>query len=216
MQVIDVETPSGLARAHLGDRVDTADPIGLVVLGHGAGGGIDAPDLVAVSAELTVAGWAVTRVEQPYRVAGRRAPVPAPRLDAAFSAVVAAVRARFPRGPLILGGRSSGARVACRTAGDTGADGVLALAFPLHPPAHPDRSRAGELAGVRVPVLVVQGERDSFGAPAAFTLAGLPDSVEVIGVPGDHSLRRGPDRLGAIVTAWAAGIAARGDALEGL
>src|SRR3954469_4499107 len=126
---LDLETPSGPARAHVaggGDR-------GLVVLGHGAGGGVEAGDLVAVSRSLVAAGWVVARVEQPYRVRGRRAPDRAPVLDAAWLAVVAALRDRYP-GPLVTGGRSSGARVACRTATEVGVAAVVCLAFPLQPP----------------------------------------------------------------------------------
>jgi predicted alpha/beta-hydrolase family hydrolase len=179
------------------------------VLGHGAGGGIEAPDLRAVTTALGAAGWTVARVEQPYRVAGKRAPVPGPRLDQAFSAVVVSLRLAVPDGRLILGGRSSGARVACRTAVGLGADAVLALAFPLHPPSRPERSRVEELNGAGVPVLVVQGERDPFGTPSEF-----PADATVVAVPGDHSLARSASALGALgelVVTWAAGIG-RGNA----
>lgn len=162
---------------------------------------------------MVTVGWAVARVEQPYRVAGKRAPVPAPRLDEAFTAVIVSLRLAIPAGRLVLGGRSSGARVACRTALATGADAVLALAFPLRPPSRPERTRAPELAAAGVPILVIQGERDPFGAPADFP-ADLPTGVEVIGVPGDHSLRRSSRSLGPVVTRWAAGIAREGSALE--
>jgi uncharacterized protein len=155
------------------------------------------------------AGWTVARVEQPYRVAGKRAPVPAPRLDQAFTAVVVSLRLAVPAGPLVLGGRSSGARVACRTALAVGADAVLALAFPLHPPSRPERSRAPELEAAGVPVLVIQGERDPFGPPGDF-----PAGPAVVGVPGDHSLRRSAAALGPIVVRWAAGIAGEGRALD--
>lgn len=159
VRILDIETPHGMARAHVERQRDAA---GALVLGHGAGGGIDAPDLVAVARAAAGAGWTVVRVEQPYRVAGRRSPAPARQLDAVWIAVVEALR--LP-GPLVVGGRSSGARVACRTAAATGADGVLCLAFPLHPPGKPERSRLGELEAVALPVLVVQGERDPFGRP---------------------------------------------------
>jgi predicted alpha/beta-hydrolase family hydrolase len=153
------------------------------VLGHGAGGGIEAPDLVAVTGRLAADGWTVARVLQPYRVAGRRAPAPAARLDEAWTAVVAALRSENA-GPLVVGGRSSGARVACRTATAVGAAAVVCLAFPLRPPRRPEVSRAGELALGGVPLLVVQGERDPFGGPADF-----PADVDVAAVPGDHALR---------------------------
>jgi predicted alpha/beta-hydrolase family hydrolase len=173
------------------------------VLGHGAGGGIDAPDLVAVAAAGIEAGWQVVRVEQPYRVRGRRAPEPAPRLDAAWVAVLETLRSRSATVPLVVGGRSSGARVACRTANVVGASAVLALAFPLHPPGKPDRSRADELVALELPVLVVQGERDAFGRPAE-----LPKGPTIVAVPGDHSLRTGAQQAGAAVGAWLAGIEA--------
>jgi uncharacterized protein len=208
--VLDVETPVGAARAHL-DQVD--DPLGLVVLGHGAGGGVEAPDLLAVTAALVAAGWSVARVEQPYRVAGKRAPAAAPRLDAAFAAVVVSLRLSAPTGRLVLGGRSSGARVGCRTASTVGADAVLALGFPLHPPWRPETSRVAELAATGVPVLVVQGDRDPFCSAAQFP-ADLPAGVTVVGVPGDHSLRRASAQLGGLVTEWLAGIARAGGALE--
>lgn len=196
--VRELDTPVGPARAHL---TGTAER-GLVVLGHGAGGGVEAADLVAVAAALTAAGWAVARVEQPYRVRGRRAPEPAARLDAAWTAAVTRLRADpdLARGRLVTGGRSSGARVACRTAAAVGADAVVCLAFPLVPPRRspdrPVRSRADELTGVGVPVLVVQGERDPFGAPDTF-----PPGPSVVAVPGDHALRRTAPVVDA-VTGW--------------
>jgi predicted alpha/beta-hydrolase family hydrolase len=188
---IELETPSGPARAH----VSGAAGRGLVVLGHGAGGGVEAGDLVAVTRGLVEAGWVVARVEQPYRVRGRRAPDRAPVLDAAWLAVVAALRRRQP-GPLVTGGRSSGARVACRTAAEAGAAAVVCLAFPLHPPGRPEASRAAELAQVPCPVLVVQGERDAFGGPDE-----LPPGPVVVRVPGDHSLRR-TSEVAAAVNEW--------------
>jgi predicted alpha/beta-hydrolase family hydrolase len=166
-----------------------------------------------VTIALVAAGWDVARVEQPYRVAGKRAPAPAPRLDEAFTAVVATLRQATPAGRLILGGRSSGARVACRIATTVAADAVLALAFPLYPPWRPERSRAAELEAAGVPVLVVQGESDPFGGPADFP-AVLPVGVRVVGVPGDHSLRRSAAELGPLVTGWAVGIAREGGALD--
>jgi predicted alpha/beta-hydrolase family hydrolase len=168
-------------------RVHPADaPLGALVLGHGAGGGIDAPDLAAASRAAAGAGWTVVLVEQPYRVAGRRAPAPARQLDAAWIAVVRALQADDLAGlPLIAGGRSSGARVACRTATELHAAGVMCLAFPVHPPGRgddPSRSRLGELDAVSVPVLVVQGARDPFGMPPP-----RPGRT-VVTVPGTHSL----------------------------
>lgn len=191
--LIDVQTPTGLAQADL-EFPKTATS-GLLLLGHGAGGSIDAPDLRAITAAACDAGIAVARVRQPYSVAGRRTPAPAAQLDAAWRAVVEQLAAMNPGLPIVVGGRSSGARVACRTAAPTGALGVLALAFPLHPPGRPEKSRAAELdAGV--PVLVLQGDRDPFGGPADF-----PRHVSVCAVVGaDHRLA-GPALPAAIATA---------------
>jgi predicted alpha/beta-hydrolase family hydrolase len=179
-RALTIETPVGEARALVTGAADA-----LAVLGHGAGGGVTAADLVAVTEALVAAGWTVARVEQPYRVQGRRAPDRAPKLDAAWTAVLAAL-VDGRTGPVLVGGRSSGARVACRTAAATGATAVLCLAFPLHPPGRPDSSRADEigLVGDR-PLLVVQGDKDAFGTAAEF-----PRGTNVVAVPGDHSLRR--------------------------
>jgi hypothetical protein len=180
----------------------------MAILGHGAGGGVQAPDLLAVTAAFNGVGWAVARVEQPYRVKGRRAPEAAPRLDAAWIAVVKALRYRH-RYPVIVGGRSSGARVACRTAETVGACGVVALAFPLHPPGKPEKSRLDELLGVTVPTLVVQGDRDPFGTGVelASEVARRAKYWLTIGqVPGDHSLRgAGPDAADGVLS-WLEGI----------
>jgi predicted alpha/beta-hydrolase family hydrolase len=191
-------TPHGDARLHA-DRSRT--PIATLLLGHGAGGGPEAPDLVALASELPREGITVLRLEQPWRVAGRRvAPAPAV-LDACLVAVADQLR---PRTPLVLGGRSAGARSAARTAHHLGASGVLALAFPLHPPGRPERSRVTELEELRVPSLVVQGDRDPFGRPEEF-----PAEQQLVVVPGaDHGFavpRRGElsaaDALGLIVEA---------------
>jgi predicted alpha/beta-hydrolase family hydrolase len=194
----DVETPAGLARVHV--RAAEGQRAGLV-LGHGAGGGVGAGDLVAVGGAALQAGISVALVEQPYRVAGRRSPAPARQLDAAFEAVVASLRADELRGlPVVTGGRSSGARVACRTAAVTGAAGVLCLAFPLRPPARvgrePPPSRLPELDAVAVPVLIVQGASDPFGMPPP------GPAREVAVVPGDHALRTGLAGIGATAAAW--------------
>lgn len=188
----EVDTPAGTARVDF-DRPD-GRVLALLMLGHGAGGGVDAPDLLGVRDAVLARGVAVARVTQPYRVAGKRAPVAAPRLDAAWLAVAATLPRQWP---LIVGGRSSGARVACRTAQSAGALGIVALAFPLHPPARPERSRADELLGAGLPTLVVNGDRDPFGVPEP-----APD-IEVSIRPGeDHSLRRDPAAVGGLVLAW--------------
>jgi predicted alpha/beta-hydrolase family hydrolase len=165
------------------------------VLGHGAGGGVEAGDLRQAVAAARALGWTTVRVEQPYRVAGRRvSPAPA-RLDEGWLAVLAALE---PHGPVVVGGRSAGARVACRTALRAGARAVLCLAFPLHPPGRPDRSRAPELAGAGVPAVVVQGERDPFGGPADLRALALP-MVEVIPAPGGHSLAAATEQIRSAV-----------------
>jgi uncharacterized protein len=164
----------------------TATPRCVLVLGHGAGGGIQARDLAALAQTLPSLGVAVVRMEQPWRLAGRRVAVAPPQLDRAWLAAVPEALCRVGAGlPLFLGGRSAGARVACRTATALGAVGVVALAFPLHPPGRPERSRADELLGAGVPTLVVQGERDPFGGPAQ-----LPAGPTVVAVPGaDHGFK---------------------------
>ncbi len=203
--VLEVDTPHGRAQAHL-QLVDR--PRGALVLGHGAGGGVSAPDL-ATAADVAISeGLTVALVEQPYRVAGRRSPAPAGQLDAAWSAVVQHLSTGELQGlPLVAGGRSLGARVACRTAGDLGAVGVLCLAFPLQPPrrraGNPAPSRLHELDEVTVPTLVVQGERDPFGIPPAAELR------TVARVPGDHGLKADLDAVGAAVRAWLPGVVAR-------
>ena len=201
---MDVDTPLGPARVLAAEPPGTV--VGTLVLGHGAGGGAEAPDLVAIADEAPSAGWRVLRVEQPWRVAGKRiAPAPA-RLDVAWTAVLHSLRDDDRlTGPLVLGGRSAGARVACRTATALGAAAVLALAFPLHPPGRPEKSRADELTGAGVPVLVVQGETDAFGRPAdiAAVLDGRPDA-SVYAVPGDHSLKQKPAIVAAAVLHWLA------------
>ncbi|SOD73246.1 hypothetical protein SAMN05892883_2536 [Jatrophihabitans sp. GAS493] len=174
--------------------VDLKRPVGdarsIAFIGHGAGGGVEAPDILVVTRALLAHGVVVARVTQPYRVAGKRAPVPAPRLDSAWLEVVSAVRRR--RGlsalPLVFSGRSSGARVACRTSAGL-ADAVVALAFPLHPPGRPEKTRLDELDGVTVPTLVVQGDRDAFGQPPPRLSGGAPRAVLVI-EGADHSLKR--------------------------
>ena len=188
---MDIETPHGTARAHV-QRAD--DAVATMVLGHGAGGGVSAPDLMVAARVALERQVSVALVEQPYLVAGRKSQAPAAQLDAAW--VAAVDRVREGDLPLIAGGRSAGARVACRTAADTGAAAVLCLAFPVHPPGKPEKSRLDELDAVQVPVLVVQGERDPFGMP--------PDGPRrtVVRVKGDHGLKSDPDALAAAVGDW--------------
>jgi predicted alpha/beta-hydrolase family hydrolase len=192
--VLELETPHGPAWVHLHAAEDA---VGALVLGHGAGGGVTAPDLAAVTEVAGSEGFSVALVEQPYRVAGRRSPAPANQLDAAWIAVVEQLRDGELRGlPIVVGGRSAGARVACRTAAETGAVGVLCLAFPLHAPGKPNKTRQHELDAVELPALVVQGERDPFGMPP-----GGPNRSVVV-VPGNHSLSADLEAVGRAVRAW--------------
>jgi predicted alpha/beta-hydrolase family hydrolase len=198
VKTIDIDTPSGQARAHLHA---VKQPRAALVIGHGAGGGVDAPDIQVAMAVANAHGVSVALVEQPYRVAGRRSPAPAPKLDAAWIAVIEALQKKVLKDlPLIVGGRSSGARVACRTAPMTNPIGVLCLAFPLVPPQRagkpPGASRLPELKAVTAPVLIVQGERDPFGMPKS---AG---SRTVTRVPGDHSLKKDLDAVRAAIDTW--------------
>jgi uncharacterized protein len=193
VSTFDVETPHGRAVAHL-QPVDA--PRGALLLGHGAGGGVHAPDLQAATRAALEENFTVALVEQPYRVAGRRSPAPARQLDAAWIAVVEALRADELGGlPLVVGGRSAGARVACRTAAATGAVGVLCLAFPLQPPRG-SKSRLDELDGVAVPTLVVQGARDPFGMPPA------SKRRRVVEVAGDHGLKADTGAVAEAVRSW--------------
>jgi uncharacterized protein len=197
---LEIDTPHGPARVHLRAA---GDPVGALVLGHGAGGGVNAPDLTATADAAEAEGFSVALVEQPYVVAGRRSPAPAGQLDTAWTAVVERLAGEELRGlPLIVGGRSAGARVACRTAADSGAIAVLCLAFPLHPPGRPEKSRQDELDAVELPVLVVQGESDPFGMPAG---SGIH---EVVTVPGNHSLKADLEAVSAAVREWLPAVAA--------
>ena len=198
--MLEIETSHGMARAHL-HAVD--EPRGALVLGHGAGGGVQAPDLVAATKAANEEGVSVALVEQPYRVAGRRSPPPAAHLDAAWIAILEDLRQGQLKGmPLIVGGRSLGGRVACRTVEETGAVAVLCLAFPLEPPGrkHP-QNRLPELDAVTVPTLVVQGESDPFGMPPP------GPNRDVVKVPGNHGLKADPDAVSEAVRPWLARLA---------
>jgi predicted alpha/beta-hydrolase family hydrolase len=192
--VVEIETPQGTARVLLQHALE---PKGALILGHGAGGSVSAPDLQVATRVALEEDFSVALVEQPYRVAGRTNAPPAPKLDEAWLAVMEELSFAVP---VIVGGRSSGARVACRTADNVGAVGVLCLAFPLQPPARASgtvpESRLGELDAVKVPVLVVQGQNDQFGVP--------PEGPKrkVVVLEGDHGLKKDPDGLGEAVRAW--------------
>ena len=198
-QTVELDTAQGPGRIVISPAVR---PVAILALGHGAGGGIDAPDLVVLADRLPAVGITVLRVEQPWRTAGRRVAVAPPRLDQAWLSMLQQVRSELPPGPpWLVGGRSAGARVACRTADAVAAVGVVCLAFPLHPPGRSGSSRAGELLAPGVPRLVLQGTRDRFGAPteveAVVTVArqggGVPAEVTVVALAGaDHGLRVRP------------------------
>jgi predicted alpha/beta-hydrolase family hydrolase len=174
-----IATPHGDARL-VSSR--SRHPIATLLISHGAGGGIETADLEGLAKVLPGQGITVHRVEQPWKVAGRKVATAPPTLDDALRAVADQIR---PRTPLVVGGRSAGARSACRSARDLGAAGCLALAFPLHPPGRPEKTRVDELKRTRVPTLVVQGERDVFGTPEEF-----PPGTELAVVPGaDHSFK---------------------------
>jgi predicted alpha/beta-hydrolase family hydrolase len=210
--VAEIPTSHGPARVHV--RTAAGPPRGGLLMGHGAGGGVDAPDLRAAARAALDAGLHVVLVEQPYRVAGRRAPAPARQLDSAWEAVVGVLRGEGGAGttgtgagavegllaglPLLFGGRSSGARVACRCAAAGGAIGIVCLAFPVHPPGRPEKHRTAEIDGVAVPVLVVQGESDPFGRPEPTA------TREVVLLPGDHSLRKDVPAVEKAVGEWLA------------
>ena len=196
--MVEFDTPHGRAHVHL-HPVD--EPRAALVLGHGAAGGVTSRDLVAATGAAREEDVTVALVEQPYRVAGRRSPAPARQLDAAWIAVVEQLVAGELRGlPLVVGGRSLGARVACRTADTTRSVGVLCLAFPLQPRrrsgSSPAPTRLPELDAVSVPTLIVQGARDPFGIPPATALR------RVVEVPGDHSLRTDLDAVAQAVQTW--------------
>ncbi|WP_067468349.1 alpha/beta hydrolase family protein [Actinomadura macra] len=191
---MDIATAHGPAEVTM-DAPD--DPAFLLVLTHGSNGGVEAADLLAVRKVALGLDGAVARVMQPFRLAGRRAPGPAAKQDEAWLEIVRAVRKPFGGVPLIQGGRSNGARVACRTARAAGAAGVVALAFPLHPPGRPEKTRVEELRGAGVEVLVVNGDRDPFGVPDA------ADAAQITVLAGErHALDRDPAAVGGAVEPW--------------
>jgi uncharacterized protein len=191
---VEISTVAGPARVELDD---TSAASFLFVLTHGAGGGVRTADLLAASRAAVTLGGAVARVLQPYRVRGAKAPGSPDRQDAAWLEIVAELRKRYAGVPLIQGGHSNGARVACRTAAAAGARAVVALAFPLHPPGRPQISRAEELLAAGTDVLVVNGENDPFGVPGPTPL------TTVVVLPGEtHALAKDPAAVGAAVGAW--------------
>jgi uncharacterized protein len=185
-----VDTPQGPGRLF----VDLAEqPSSLLVLGHGAGGGVSAADLELLARSLPALATTVVRFEQPWRTAGRAVGAPPPKLDDAWRAALGWLMEQewAARHPLLVGGRSAGARVACRTASDTNPAAIVCLAFPLHLPGRPEKSRAAELLAPTAPRLVLQGSKDSFGTPAEIRAAiGTAEGVHVVELPGaDHAYR---------------------------
>jgi uncharacterized protein len=192
----EVLTSSGPAQVTVG-RPEAGGPRLLVVLTHGAGGAPDTPDILAVRDAARGRGAVTALVMQPYRVKGARAPGSAVKQDAAWTEIIAALRAGTPDVPLVQGGRSNGARVVCRTAREVSAAGVIALAFPLHPPGNPEKSRDAELRAAGTSVLVVNGDRDPFGVPEP------DDATRVIVLEGEtHSLAKNPAAIGAAIAEW--------------
>jgi predicted alpha/beta-hydrolase family hydrolase len=191
---VEIATRNGPALAVLDQD---GDPAFLFVLTHGAGGGVASPDLMAARAAGLVLGAAVARVTQPYRVRGARAPGSPERQDEAWLEVIDALRRGFPGIPLVQGGRSNGARLVCRTAAEARARAVVALAFPLHPPGQPERSRVAELRAAGTSVLVLNGDHDPFGVPRR------SKGVRVIVLPGEtHSLSKHPEAIERAIGRW--------------
>jgi uncharacterized protein len=191
---VEISTGSGPALAELNEP---AAPAFLLALTHGAGGGVTSVDLLAAAGAARQLGGAVARVIQPYRVRGSRAPGSAARQDTAWLEIIEALRHRVPGVPLVQGGRSNGARLACRTARPAGARAVVALAFPLHPPGRPERSRRAELLEAGTDVLVINGARDPFGVPDAAAAA------RVVVLPGEtHALSAHPEAVTEAIRSW--------------
>lgn len=192
---ITIETAAGPGRVEV--TLPDREPAFLLVLTHGAGGTPDTPDVLAVRDAGLALGAVTAQVTQPYVVRGARAPGSAAKQDAAWAGIITALRAAHPGLPLVQGGRSNGARVGCRTARAVGARGVIALAFPLHPPGQPERTRAGELGDAGTEVLVLNGDRDPFGVPEESV------TTHVVVLPGEtHALSRNPAHIGEVVTGW--------------
>jgi uncharacterized protein len=205
VKALEIDTIHGPAKAHL---QAAKKPAGAVVLGHGAGGGVKAPDLAAAADAAGSAGFSVALVEQPYLVAGKKSQPATGKLDEAWIAVVERLHGNELQGlPLVVGGRSAGARVACRTAADTEAVAVLCLAFPLHPPGKPEKSRSDELDAVELPTLIVQGDRDPFGKPEEFGSAPSGSDRTLVEVPGDHGLKGDLGAVGDALREWLAQVA---------
>ena len=188
-QVIPVDTPQGPGRFFLDPA---GDPSAILVLGHGAGGGTNAADLELLARRLPERGVSVARFEQPWRTAGRKVGSRPPQLDDAWVPALRWLRTQpWGQQQLFVGGRSAGARVACRTADQVDAEGVVCLAFPLHLPGQPEKSRLAELLTPTVPRLVLQGSNDSFGGSAEIrTAIGTAGGITVVELPGaDHGYR---------------------------
>lgn len=206
--IVDVDTPVGPGRLTLSLTADA--PRAVLLVSHGAGGGIDTVDLLALAESLPAQGIAVVRYEQPWRVAGKKVASPPATLDAGWRPGLDAVAARFPGVPLVVGGRSAAARVACRCFAEP-AVGVLALSFPLHPPGRPEKSRVDELASVAGPVLLISGDRDPFASAEELRTAiaaGQAGERQLVIVPGSaHSFRAsGAAQLAAAASEFVLGL----------
>lgn len=202
MSVKEIETPHGLARAHLHP---VAKPRAALVMCHGAGVGVGSPDLALTTEVANEAGISVALTEMPYIVAGRKAPQPPKQLDLCFTTIIGELQGDELKGlPLLVGGRSMGARVACRTAGELDAVAVLCLAFPVRPPSRkgspPKPDRMDELDAVKVPTLVVQGEKDQFGQPTE------GPNRTIASVAGNHGLKADLPAVGDAVREWLGGV----------
>jgi uncharacterized protein len=187
--VTAVDTPQGPGRLYVDPAEQSSS---LLVLGHGAGGGVGAADLELLAKNLPALGTTVVRFEQPWHTAGRTAGAPPPKLDEAWRAALGwLAEQEWAQHPLLVGGRSAGARVACRTASDTNPAAIVCLAFPLHLPGRPEKSRVAELLAPSAPRLVLQGTKDSFGTPEEIrTAIGTAEGIKLVELPGaDHGYR---------------------------
>lgn len=197
-----------------------------LLLAHGAGAPMDSAAMTAVSGALAAAGFRVARFEFGYMAARRSGGGwPPPRAEKLQPEYRDAIAALAPAGPLFIGGKSMGGRVASMVADDLhvagGAAGLLCLGYPFHPTGKPETLRTGHLADLRCPALIVQGTRDPFGTREEVAGYALSDAIEILWLEdGDHDLkpRKSVTGLGAAdhlktlaqrAAAWAGRLAAR-------
>lgn len=199
---ICVTVASGTVTALVYPPPDPTRALATLILAHGAGAPQSSTFMVAFAEALARRGCHAVTFNFPYTEQGRRMPDRAPTLEACFRDVIAAIRARpdLAAGPLVIGGKSMGGRMASHLAAQGVADlaGVVALGYPLHPPGRPEQLRAEHLARIRQPFLIVQGARDAFGTPEelrpALASLGATATLNVV-EGGDHSFKvpkRGP------------------------